>query len=75
MTTIHVDTRTFRLRLPALVLGRLGTAVVLQVTEQVELRVERRAPRRAARHALHAQVERDLEAHRTRAVGQRLGGL
>lgn len=79
MTTIHVDTRTFHLRLPALVLGRLGTAIVLQVTEQVELRVERRPPRRtgrdASRRALDAQVASELDAHRSHAVAQRLGGL
>ena len=75
MTTIHVDTRTFHLRLPALVLGRLGTSIVLQVTEQVELRVERRTPRAATRRARHARVEAELDAHRTSALAHRLGGL
>lgn len=75
MTTIRVDTRTFQLRLPAIVVGRLGTSLVVQVTEQIELRVERRAPRRRARRAHLAQYQAELDEHRTRGLAQRLGTL
>ena len=42
MTTVTVDTRSFRFRLPVLRLGRLRGSVVVHVTEHLELRIEPR---------------------------------
>jgi len=75
MTTIHLETRTFHVRLPAIVLGRLGTSLVVQITEQVELRLERRTPRRAARRAAHARYQAGLDERRTQGLANRLGSL
>lgn len=75
MTTIHLETRTFRLRLPALVVGRrIGTSLVVQVTERVELRLERRVSRGAERRAAYARYQARLDEHRTRALAHRTGG-
>jgi len=78
MTTIAVDTRTFRLRVPVLWLGRVRGSLVVRVTEQVELHVERRdAGRRASSPAgvAAARAEARLEALRTAALAQRLPGF
>lgn len=75
MTTIHVDTRTFHLRLPALVLGRMGTSLVVQVTERIELRVERRASRRHEQRERRARLEAERERHRTNGLTHRMGTL
>lgn len=77
MTTIAVDTRTFRLRLPVLWLGRVRGSLVVRVTEQVELHVERRhAGRRASTpRVAAARAEAHLEDLRTAALAQRLPGF
>lgn len=78
MTTIAVDTRTFRLRLPVLWLGRVRGSLVVRVTEQVELHVERRhADHRAssAARVAAARAESRLADLRTAALAQRLPGF
>lgn len=79
MTTITLDTRTIRLRVPVLRLGRLRGSLVLQITEHVELRVEEHRHRAAgaaasrARSArAHASALDRADAHRTAALAHRL---
>lgn len=85
MTTITIDTRTVRLRLPVLRLGRLRGSLVLSVTEHVELRVadhhrartsagRSAAARARSARATAAAVDR-AEAHRTAALAQRPPGF
>ena len=77
MTTIAVDTRTFRLRLPVLWLGHVRGSVVVRITEQVELHVERRhAGRRVpAGRVAAARAEAQLADLRTAALAHRLPGF
>lgn len=77
MTTIAVDARTFRLRLPVLWLGRVRGSVVVRVSEQIELHVERRQAGRPASssRATVARADARLEAARTAALAQRLPGF
>ena len=76
MTTIAVDARTFRLRLPVLWLGRVRGSLVVRVTEQVELHVERRASGTArASAASAARTRARLDDLRTAALAQRLPGF
>lgn len=77
MTTIAVDTRTFRLRFPVLWLGRVRGSVVVRLTEQVELHVERRdgGHRASSRARAVAAAEARLETLRTAALAQRLPGF
>lgn len=77
MTTIAVDARTFRLRMPVLWLGRVRGSVVVRVTEQVELHVERRQTghRAPSGRVAAARAETHLEELRTAALAQRLPGF
>jgi hypothetical protein len=75
MTTVTIDARSVRFRVPVLRLGRLRAAIVVHVTERVELRVEERrrraaTPTRTAR-AVATALER-ADAHRTDALRHRL---
>lgn len=74
MTTITVDTRSFRLRLPVLRLGRLRGSIVVQVTEHLELRIEQHRRRRRSERRLRSTAEaiERVESHRTAALGHRL---
>lgn len=73
MTTVTVDTRTFRFRLPVLRLGRLRGSVVVQVTEHLELRIEQHRHRRRSERSRWATDEaiEQFEAHRTAALAHR----
>lgn len=78
MTTIAVDARTFRLRVPVLWLGRVRGSVIVHLTEQVELHVERRAKgtaRASAARASAARTRAHLDDLRTAALAQRLPGF
>ena len=74
MTTLHADTRTTVLRLPVLSLGRIRGALVLELTSRVEQTLERGVQdARAARVRVGQAMDR-ADAHRTQALGARLGG-
>ncbi len=78
MTTIAVDARTFRLRMPVLWLGHVRGSLVVRITEQVELHVERRTGGRRTPSAARTSAllaEQRLEAHRTAALAQRPVGF
>ncbi|KGM13829.1 hypothetical protein [Cellulomonas bogoriensis] len=73
MTTMTVDTRTFRFRLPVLLLGRLRGTLVVELTEKSVLRIERREARARPGRLAHQQAVDAVEGHRTAAVAQRMG--
>lgn len=82
MTTITIDDRTLRLRVPVLRLGRIRGSVVLQITERVELRIEERRHRTAEAAAARARTARAgasaverADAHRTAALAHRLPAI
>ena len=72
MTTIHPDTRTL-LRLPVLSLGRIRGALVLERTGRVEQPLKRSTTKRPTRLRVGQAIDR-ADAHRTQALGARLGG-
>lgn len=81
LTTVPLDDRTFRLRLPVLRLGRVRASVVVHVTERIELRLDRhpgRGARRSSGASTAAAVDVAVaaaaaraEAHRTAALAHR----
>lgn len=75
MTTLHYyETRTTLLRLPVPSFGRFRGSLVLELTERVELELDRSLREAPARRRRVAQAMDRADAHRTRALGNRLGG-